>query len=611
MVSAYPSLPASQGIDVSPTSSTAHPWEKVEIILQAQGDYANPYRDADVWVDLQGPGFRQRCFGFWDGDRTFRVRVLATAPGLWHWRSGSLPVDPGLSGQEGTFEAIPWTEAEKAENPCRRGMVGASANGHAFAYADGTPFFLLGDTWWATPTFRYPWHDDDRPRPIGPEAGFKDYVAFRRRQEFNCIAMIAAFPHWHNDGNPASLQTPDGTVIRSAWSQVGTNSAETMTDEEGNRPFLFPGRVPGYEDIIPDLERINPSYFQSMDRKIDYLNRQGMVPFIEVARRDIGQVWHKYYPWPDSYTRYIQYVWSRYQANLCLYSPIHFDSPEQSLPVAEWNRAANAVTERYGAPPFGTLCGTNANPSSLENWGHTDQARWLGFHQIGNRRTHDCYAHLTRIFEAEPPLPGINGEPYYDGMENAEPGSELAALYCRSAMYGSILSGGLGGHIYGAGGWRVGERGLWSGEVEEQSKYPIWDALRWSSADQLRHLKTFVLSTVTRYQDVVPRADLLIPSRSGEPKGLTGWAYCAATAERDLFLAYFERDCPVATLGGAVPGESYRAQWFDPRTGCWLPGEIVVRADQKGQVVLPPFPGTMAVSADDWALKLTSAGRQP
>ncbi|MFW6163603.1 MAG: DUF5060 domain-containing protein, partial [Planctomycetota bacterium] len=278
-----------------------HVWEKVEIALAAQGEYANPYTDVTVWVDLEGPGFRKRCYGFWDGGETFRVRVLAPGPGRWTWRSGSRPADPGLSGVSGEFTAIEWTEEQKAERPCRRGMIQASANGHAFAYADGTPFFLLGDTWWATPTFRYPWRDEDDPRPMGPKAGFQDYVRYRQRQGYNCIAMIAAFPHWHNDGKPAQLKAPDGTVIRAAWPQAGTKSAKTMTDEAGRRPFRFPGKVPGFEDVVPDLERIEPTYFRSLDRKIDYLNAHGFVPFIEVARRDIGQVWMKHYPWPDSY----------------------------------------------------------------------------------------------------------------------------------------------------------------------------------------------------------------------------------------------------------------------------------------------------------------------
>jgi predicted amidohydrolase len=582
-----------------------HVWEKVEITLQASNTYANAYTDAQVWVDLHGPGFARRCYGFWDGVNTFRVRVLATAPGKWSWRSGSQPADPGLAGHSGAFDAVSWTEAEKPANPCRRGNLRATANGHAFEYADGSPCFLVGDTWWATPTFRFRWHADDTPRPLGPEAGFKDYVRWRRQQGFNCIALIAALPNWANDGQPATLKLADGTILRSAWREAGTERAKDMTNEFGQRAFLFPGKAPGFENVFPDVERLNPAYFQTLDWKLDYLNAQGFIPFIEVARRDLGQAWKKFYPWPQSYARFIQYVWSRYQAHIALFSPIHFDTPAQSIPPEEWNRAAKAVLEQFGSPPFGTLVGNNANPSSLRNWGHVDQAPWLGFHQIGNRRTHDCYAYLTEIFQAKPPLPGINGEPYYDGMEDAAPGSELAALYCRSAMYGSVLSGGLGGHIYGAGGW---QGGLWSGEVEPASKYPLWEVIRWESADQMRHLKSFILSEGRRYQELEPATNALSPNRSGRPNGLTGWAYAARTPDRALFLLYFERDCPPAMLAGARPNGQYRARWFNPRRGEWLDAERgVMKADGEGRLVLPPFPGTSA----DWALKLTSTGLPP
>ena len=440
----------------------------------------------------------------------------------------------------------------------------------------------------------------------GQNAGFKDYVRYRRSQQFNCIAMIAAFPNWANDGKPARWKTKDGMILRSAWPQAGTGSAKEMTDEQGRRPFHFPGAVPGYEQYFPDLTRVEPEYFRSLDKKVDYLNAQGMIPFIEVARRDIGQGWRRYYPWPESYTRYIQYVWSRYQANICLFSPIHFDTPAQSIPVEDWNAAANLVIEQFGHPPFGTLAGTNSNPSSLRNWGHTDRARWLGFHQIGNRRTHDVYENLTEVFQARPPVPGINGEPYYDGMEDAEPGSDKAARYCRSAMYGSVLSGGLGGHIYGAGGWKGG---LWSGEVEAASKYPIWEVIQWPSANQMQHLKTFVLCEGRRYQDLIPSLELLSPNRSGKAKSLGGWAYCAATAKRDLVLLYFEQDCPRATLSGLRVGREYHVQWFDPRTGCWLDAAtsskaITIAAD--GTIRLPAFPGSKTESDTDWALKLRS-----
>jgi len=486
-------------------------------------------------------------------------------------------------------------------------MIRPSAGGHAFTHADGTPFFLVGDTWWPAGTYRYRWYDDDRPRPIGPKAGFKDYVRFRKGQQFNCIALIAAFPNWANDDKPSRLKTPDGTVLRAGWKQAGTESTKEMTDEQGNRAFLFPGKVPGFESCFPDVDRINPAYFRNLDRKIDYLNAAGFVPFIEVARRDIGQAWKRYYRWPESYSRYVQYVWSRYQANICLFSPIHFDWKGNTIPAEDWNAAANRVIRKYGPPPFGTPASTNSNPSTLVNFGHVDKARWLTFHQMGNQRTHKNYACLTDIFNADPPVPGINGEPYYAGMADVEGGTETSALYCRSGMYGSVLSGGLGGHIYGAGGW---DGGMWSGNVEPAAKTHIWDAVRWPSGDQMRHLKTFILSQGRRYQDLVPRPRLLSPNRSGPPDGYTGWAYSARTDNRDFFLLYFEKDCPRAALFGATPNARYRAAWFNPRSGEWLDGDgDAWTADTQGRISLPPFPGGANTSKTDWGLSLVSADR--
>ena len=74
---------------VQSANGTVDTWEKQELVLTSGHTYANPYTDVTVWVDLTGPGFHKRVYGFWDGDRTFRVRVVATAPGEWKRTSGS------------------------------------------------------------------------------------------------------------------------------------------------------------------------------------------------------------------------------------------------------------------------------------------------------------------------------------------------------------------------------------------------------------------------------------------------------------------------------------------------------------------------------------------
>jgi len=586
-----------------------HIWEKHEVTLTAARSYANPYTDVTVWLDLSGPGFRKRIYGFWDGGQVFRVRLLATASGTWSWRSGSNPEDPGLSGKTGVFTAIEWTEDEKRANPIRRGLLRPTPNHHALEQADGTPFFVIGDTWYSAGTNRFKWYDDDQERPIGPGAGFKDYVRYRKAQGYNWVNIIASFPNWMTDGKPWHVRMPDGTPVRSAWLEFGTGSAKNM-DNEGGRPFMFPGKVPGYENMFPDVDRVNPEYFKYIDRKIDYLNAQGFIPFIEVSRRDASLLWSKYYKWPDSYARFIQYVWSRYQANNTVLSPIHLDIISESVSPEDFTKAINLVKEKYGLPPFGTLLSANADPSTLENWGEDS---WVTLHQIGNMREHNNYWYLTEIYRLANPQPAINGEPYYSGYKDerglgADQGYQFGApggtpkddQYVRSSMYGSFLSGGFSGHVYGA-------EGIWGADIEPLAPIKMWDAFQWNSASQTQYLRTFAMSIGKRYQELVPDADLVSPDKDHNMEAYEGWAYCARTPDKEIFLLYFEKGCLTSQVRGAKLWSEYRADWFDTRNGTWQPvGKGSLRSNEIGIIVLPQFPADI-----DWGLRLTYTGPIP
>lgn len=569
-------------------------WSRIDLAFSAERDYDNPYTDVDIWVDLEGPGFQRRVHGFWNGGRDFVVRVLATAAGQWTWRAGNSTDDPGLTGS-GRFEARAWSAQDLAANPNRRGMVRASADGRGLEYADGTPYVLIGDTWWSLPSFRFPLDPSGAVKPVGPDATLNDYVALRKRQGFNCVGLIAAQPAWANDGKPNALQMDDGTWVRAAWRQPGTRSAKDMHNE-GGRPFHFPGRVPGFEDVFPDMDRVNPDYFKVLDAKLDYLNAQGFVPFIEVARRDTGQAWKKFHDWPASYARYIQYVFARYQANIAIFSPIHYDYYEQTITAAEYDEPITLMLEKYGRPPFGTLLSANPNPSTLVNFGHDG---WIDLHQSGNVREHYTYWYLTEIFQADPPKPAINGEPYYAGLHQlgtpyplrVEPDSEDDRFYVRSGLYGSALSGGLAGFIYGA-------EGIWQADTEPESLHRMWDAFTWESAGDIAHLKTFLEVKGMDYRQLEPAAELVVPNKSGPGFGYFGWAYCARTPDKAFFLVYFEKDAPMeAKLRGVVNGGRYRTRLFDPRTGRWGEAGDVLTVPRSSVLTLPERP-----DARDWAM---------
>jgi hypothetical protein len=97
------------------------------------------------------------------------------------------------------------------------------------------------------------------------------------------------------------------------------------------------------------------------------------------------------------------------------------------------------------------------------------------------------------------------------------------------------------------------------------------------------------------------RSILLTPHQSHQAQGNRGWAYAARTPEKDLFMLYFEMDCPPAILRGALANRACHALWFDPREGTWSNAGIL-RADQTCRITLPSF-----LSHEDWALKLVLA----
>ena len=608
----------------------AHVWDVQEIRLQSAQDYSNPYVDVVCWIDLEGPSFLRRVYGFWDGARTFRVRFVATAPGEWRWRSGSNQErDPGLNGGGGKFQAVAWTEADKLDNPNRRGFVRATPNGHALQYADGAPFFLVGDTWLAASTWRLPWKGTRAPADYVPAPGisFEEAVAYRKRQGFNSISFIAAFPNWDADHRGATYANADGVYLRNAWEKFGfwapdaaittadgaTTTAKDMADEDGRRPFA----VLAERDGMADFDRLDPAYFKSLDRKMRHLADEGFVPLLETVRRDHGPSWKAYFDFERSFGRYVQYLIARYGAQSLIFSGIHLDwiPKEYSLTADEFNGALTKHWQAYGALPFGQPYTTLIDSSTYRRFGHGDHAPWLTMHTVGNRpRDNAIYALIEEIFGLAPPYPAANLEPYYTGWNHSinRPGGETPGAdsdrdnyFARSMMYGSVLSGALAGHVHGTGAYDLTS----TGEPPGWRPY-IWEALRYASGGQMQHLRRFVLSEGSRYQDLRLASADLRPRRAPESSddGLDGWSFMMRTYERSLALLYFEVGAPRPRLVGFTPGARYRWVWFDPRTGRWTDTLDLV-STAEGTLDAPPFPGRGAKATMDWGAKLTALRR--
>jgi hypothetical protein len=600
-----------------PAQKVIHTWELQEIELRSSGAYANPYTDVDCWVELKGPGFAKRVYGFWDGGNTFRVRVVATTPGAWSWTSDSNhPDDTGLNRKSGSFTARDWTEAEKQANPNRRGFLRSTPNGHALQYADGTPFFLVGDTWLGGATWRLPLTGSavDAGYEPGPGVTFEAAVAYRKRQGFNSVSMIAAFPTWASDQYSNTYADRNGVYLRNAWEEFGvvvdgkSPTAKAMHDEQGYRSFeVFPNR-----EGLADFDRIVPHYFQSLDRKMRYLNDQGFVPMLETIRRDVAPAWKAYFPFNESFSRFVEYMAARYGAYNFIFSKVHFDIYLKNYAItgAEFNEALNYHFKKYGPMPFGQPVTALIDHSTAVTFGHADKAPWITMHATGNKpRDHGIYAAIEALFRLSPPYPAIDLEPYYTGWmhpnnvvagERPQPDTDRDNYFARAQMYGCVLSGALAGHVHGTAAYDV------TVDTEPPGARPyFWQALRYRSATYMKSLARFVMTKGAKYRDLKPASDSLTPRKADGSReaGLDGWSFMMRTPAKDFALLYFENQARRARATGWDPKRMYSFAWYDTRTGEWR-SDVPLQADSKGEIQVPLFPGGEETANTDWAARI-------
>jgi hypothetical protein len=603
-------------------AETVKIWKTVEIKLESQIEYKNPYTDVELWIQLTGPHFNKKIWGFWDGAKTFKVRFVATEPGEWSWISYSNVDDKGLAGQKGRLTAIEWSKDEISKNPNRRGFIRTNPDApHSFMYADGTPFFLLADTWWAAMTWRYPFKGGkDIPDNYVPDESnwcFEGGIQWLKRLGYNSIAMIASFPNWKVDDYGRVVQDDNGIYIRKAeaWGKAPLGEkVKDMHDEDGNMPFFFPGKCKGKSTVCANYDSLNPAYWQNMDKKMDYLLQNGFVPYIESVRRDQLPVWVHYYDFNQSFARYLNYIKARYGTCNFIFSLVHWDTGQEGISLDNLKGAFSYYYLKYGNLPFGQPVTAMIVESSSKYLGQSDEAPYLTCYSAGNtNRAHGILLEIEKIYNLTPKVPGFNNESYYPwhdvpwgraGGIRVEPNSELDNYFGRSHMYSNLFSGALGGHVFGTGAFGGDSYGE-PPYIGDPAHWPkIWEAITISSLRQGAHFRAFVSSLGSDYQNmIVAYRDLSTPRT--KTAALFDWSYMLKTPDNRIIALYFERSAEKQIIRKLQPGNKYSAKWYNTRTGEWtLFKESVLKVSDSGEIILPDFPSGMSEAEDDWAALL-------
>jgi hypothetical protein len=232
----------------------------VELTFTATRNYPDPFNQVTLDAVFTDPkGHELRVPGFWDGNNKWKVRYSSAVLGTHRFRSVcSETDDKGLNGVTGMIQVL----AYKGKNPLLvHGALRIADDKRHFAYADGTPFFWLGDTWWMGLTKRLAWPED-----------VKALAADRSKKGFNVIQIVAGL-------------YPDMPAF----------------DERGENEAGFPWEH--------DYSRIRPEYFDAADKRIMYLAEQGFVPCVVGA-------WGYHLEWlgEDKLKKHWRYIIARWGA---------------------------------------------------------------------------------------------------------------------------------------------------------------------------------------------------------------------------------------------------------------------------------------------------------
>ena len=138
---------AAHALAKSATSITVAKWSRFDLTLKSSVPYANPLQSIALDAVFVSPlGETNHVAGFWDGDKTWRVRFSPDFPGKWTYRTiCSDSANTSLDNQIGEFTC---TAALTRHALDRRGPIRVARDHRHFEHADRTPFLWLGDVAW-------------------------------------------------------------------------------------------------------------------------------------------------------------------------------------------------------------------------------------------------------------------------------------------------------------------------------------------------------------------------------------------------------------------------------------------------------------------------------
>ncbi len=533
------------------TDIVTETWIATDITFKSDVSYA---KSKQLYVEFYGDfvnretGTRLTIPGFWNGEDEFVLRFAPTEYGIWDYTT-RCGVDDSLDGKTGTVAA---NQYKGDLEIYRRGFVTTNGTKH-FVYADGTPFFYVGDTHWGMYTEEMN-RGGTHAADTGAESHFKYIVDKRVEQGF--------------------------TVYQSEPIDTAANLTDGKLDASDVRAFI---KNDAYYQYIAEkgMVHANAEFFFAGQMTKALMNN---TEYLEA----ISRYWvARYAAYPVMWTlaQEIDSAFYAARGDQTIYTP----ETNPWVLIAEYIHKYDAYSHPLTGHQENTEYTTVTGAGTKKDNKNGGRSVFLS-EEVSERTGHNWWA-----AQWSPSLTGpVNQKIVRDYWESNKVAINYEPRYCylwtknfgaRAQSWIAMLSG-FSGVGYGA-------VDMWlyksSYDVNTESKDGVdvitkadkavyWgEAVEFESAYQQGYMRAFLEQY--KWWDLVPDFDTQAHFVPDESQPL----YVCSTIGSDLYLVYFySQDRATGTVTGLIPGATYEAKWFDPRANTYIDIETFKAPDADG-----------------------------
>ncbi len=543
------------GSDYAHEVGRASTWTLNEAVFVAKNTYSNPYKDVTLDLVLTNGTVTYTVPAFWDGSNIWRARFVCTEPGTWtYYTDCSNTLDGGLHNQTGTVICTPYAGTLDIY---RHGFVKTGSTKY-FTYADGTPFFYLGDTHWGMGS--------------EPVSNIKTVVKKRVQQNF--------------------------TVIQSEPIGAGFNAKNGITQEDIDGFHVNDEKF----DIIASygLCHSNAEFFFPSDMK-SFINNNGGWSNTPVGTANENHSNVTVYDLSDSAKEALDLI-SRYWVARYGAYPVFWTLGQEVDNDFYWDRSEyNSHMEwSYVNNPYVYVAERIAHHDAYSH-PLTAHQEYSGSTAASDSAFRDCSAHTWYASQwSQSYNVKINQTAPMDYWQNGQgkPVVLYEGKYCYlwTKNFGARVQGWMA-YLSGMYGAAWGGQDTWCylssyGEDEDSTDgvdiitaadkvAATWESsLEYPSTYQLGYLHEFMSNLVGNWYDLVPRFDY---TEYFTPENNGVFPICASANDSSKAVVYFynfsdttiartpnatpENAVKTGVLGHLTANASYNYIWFNPVTG--------------------------------------------